>query len=237
MNDRPRHHRKHAFGFTLIEFLIALALVALIMVMLTGGLYLGSRSWEAVDGKTEQVGEVRHALEFVRRQLGAARSATYIQLEENKETLLFHGSREMLEWVAPLPEYVGHGGLSVMRLAIAERDDNRQLIFERWLFHPDVLEASDADWPAWSPLTPVADRISGGPVDSPAYGRHVLIESLDHFELAYFGAAEEGKRAVWQSDWRDVGHFPTLVQIEVRRGGEAWPKLVVEMPDPVVRFR
>jgi general secretion pathway protein J len=206
-----------------------MTLVALIMVLLTAGLYLGIRSWEAVDGKTERVNETRLALEFIRRELMAARAVTY-QLPEG-EAPVFWGNQQMLEWVAPLPSYVGYGGLSVMRLSAAGEADHRQLVFERWLFHPQILaDGSDAA-PPWVPLTAVP--VTGTQYDPGAYGRHILIEQLQDFQLAYFGtvAREEPQ---WYGEWAGVPALPRLVMIRLRQTAEDWPDLVVELPDPVI---
>ncbi|MCP5305421.1 MAG: general secretion pathway protein GspJ [Chromatiaceae bacterium] len=225
--------QQQAAGYTLIEFVIALTLAALIMLLLTGGLYLGTRSWEAVDGKAERVGETRQTLEFLRRELSAARGLIY-ELPDG-EAPLFWGSREMLEWVAPLPAYVGSGGLSIMRLSAMGDGDKRQLVLDRWFFHPDVLEGKGLDTPLWTPLTPV--EATAGQVANANYGRHILIEHLDDIEIAYFGAAEDDQKARWFEEWAGVAALPRLVRIRIKQAAEDWPEMVVEMPDPEITLR
>jgi general secretion pathway protein J len=220
-------------GYTLIEFVIALTLVGLIMVLITGGIFLGARTWDAVDAKAESVSETRQALEFLRRQLTAARGLRH-QLPE-EDALLFWGNRQMLEWVAPLPPYVGNGGLSVMRLSVVGEAPRRQLLFEHWFFHPKTLTGEAGAAPIWTPL--VATRVTDGEVDAGIYGRHVLIAQLQDFELAYFGAAERGGALRWFSQWEGIDALPRLVKIRLRQADEDWPDMVVALPDPTVRRR
>lgn len=221
-------------GFTLIELLVAMTLVGLIMVMLTGGLYLGKRTWEAVDGKSERVGEVRLALDFIRRQLSMARGVTH-KLPDG-EAPLFWGNQQMLEWVAPLPAYVGYGGLSIMRLSAVEASDRQQLVLERWFYHPQVLDGNTNSAPAWAPMLATPAWSAELP-DAAVYGRHVLVEHLESLEISYFGATQKGKSPEWLEQWAGVGSFPQLLKIRLRPVGEDWPDTIFELPDPGFRFR
>jgi len=222
-------------GFTLIEVIVAMTLVGLIMVLLTGGLHLGKRTWEVVDGKSERVGEVRLALEFVRRQLSMARGLTH-KLPDG-EGPLFWGNQQMLEWVAPLPVYVGYGGLSIMRLSTAVLSDRQQLVFERWFYHPRVLAGDTGSAPAWVPMVSTP-AWSAEQTDAAIYGRHVLVERLEEdLQISYFGATEKGRPPEWHDQWGDVGAFPQLIRIRLHAAGEDWPDTIVELPEPVFRFR
>ncbi len=233
MGTESRPARSDA-GFTLIELLVAMTLVALIMVLLTGGLYLSKRTWEVVDGKSERIGEVRLAAEFIRRQLSMARGVTH-KLPDG-EAPLFWGNQQMLEWVAPLPAYVGYGGLSIMRLSAVEVSDRRQLIFERWFYHPQVLDGDTGGAPAWMPMVATPAWSAELP-DTAVYGRHVLIERLEGLEITYFGATQKGRPPEWLDQWAGVRSFPRLLRIRLRPVGEDWPDTIVELPEPGFRFR
>jgi general secretion pathway protein J len=219
-------------GYTLVEFIVAMALVALVMVLLTGGLFLASRGWERIDAKTTRVTDVRQSFEFLRTRLAAAREVT-LRLPDGLATL-FWGDSRMLEWVAPLPAYVGPGGLSVMRLSLVVEDAAKTLVLERWLLHPESL--GDDAWatPAWVPMTPLAAPAESE--ESVLYGRHVLIEGVAEFELAYFGAVEQGARPQWHDRWAGVAALPRLVRIRLSQPSETWPDVLIELPDPIIRL-
>lgn len=223
---------RYARGFTLLEFVVAMTLVALIMALMSGGLYLGARTWEGVDGKAARVAEARLASGFLRRQLTALRDVPYAREGDGQTVPLFWGNAGMLEWVAPLPDYVGHGGLSLMRVSLHGDGDARQLVLERWFFHPELLAGRQAG-PAWERLTPTAAAQDGqGDVDTATYGRHVLIDRVGAWRIDYFGAPDGDDEAAWLDAWSDPRRYPRLVRIRLAPEGEAWPELVVALPQP-----
>ena len=64
---RPRH--RLARGFTMIELMIALVLLALMSAVLFGSLNLAGRSSEAGNAKAESSSGMRLAAEYLRTQL------------------------------------------------------------------------------------------------------------------------------------------------------------------------
>ena len=64
-----------ARGFTLIELIIALMLLALMAAVLFGSLSLAARSWDGGEAKAVEVSEMRQTQQFLREQLAAAVSA------------------------------------------------------------------------------------------------------------------------------------------------------------------
>ena len=59
-------------GFTLIEILIAMTLLGLLMAMLSGGLRLGTRAWEASDTRSAELARLEAVQGFIRRSLTGA---------------------------------------------------------------------------------------------------------------------------------------------------------------------
>ena len=60
---------KRSAGFTLVEVVIAMALLAAIMVMLYSGLTFALRSWDAGDANGRRVADRRLGENFLRREL------------------------------------------------------------------------------------------------------------------------------------------------------------------------
>ena len=144
-------------GFTLIELIIALALVALITVLLFSGLRLGSRAWDGVDTVAERNAELRSARGFLDRTLSQARDL--VLRYDAQDHQVFAGDATSLEFVAPLSEHVGIPGLYVLRLGLEGDGKDLNLVLTRWLLHPDVLSGG-ADAPEWQPLDPGSPGIS-----------------------------------------------------------------------------
>lgn len=193
MSSRPRcprpPTRPGAPGFTLVELLIALAMVALITLLLFSGLRLGSRSWEAVDASAERTGAVRLATEFLGRTLSQMRP---VALVFDGETVpVFAGDQERLELAAPLSEHVGVPGLYILRLGLEGTGERQDLVLTRWLVHPEILEGKD-DIPAWEPLGEDSQMsLSGLRADADAaggaFGRTLLLEDVQEIRIAYYG--------------------------------------------------
>jgi len=244
-------------GFTLLELIIALALVALITVLLFSGLHLGSRAWEAVDRVAERNADLRSARGFLDSALEQARDVVLRYDDENRQ--VFAGGTASLEFVAPLSEHVGIPGLYVLRLGVEGRGEHARLVLTRWLLHTDVL-AGDSKIPQWQPLDPSspgvsADRAEDRDLAAGAFGQTVLLEGVGEFALAYFGVPEEeglggtgptsmiktprpGRGGLggeepegkWYDEWVDQPHPPELVRIHLTSLRQDWPDSIIRLP-------
>ena len=219
--------RRRQPGFTLLEMLIALAVIGLIMLLLFGGLRLASRTWEGVESKAQATEAQRLARGFLRRSLLQARQQFW--RVDGRQVALFFGDREQLEFVTPLSGHVGLGGLYVMRIGLQRNDvDGADLILQRWLLNTQVLEGSDAGIPQWQPLErPGATEV---PTDGPqgVYGANRLVADIQEIEWEYFGNIKGEREARWHEEWRDQPSLPTLVRLRLL-GADEWPDMVVAL--------
>jgi len=215
-------------GFTLVELLIALALVSLITLLLFSGLRLGTHAWEGVETIAERTAEPRIAINFLARVLTQARPARVSF--DAQEVLVFGGDAENLELVAPLSEHVGIPGLYILKLSLAREG---MLVLTRWLLHPDVLEGS-GDIPEWEPFDG-SDRISAaGPLDEDlaagAYGSTLLLDGVEDLKIAYFGILEGEQDPDWYQDWMEQPRMPQAVRIHLSTNEQTWPDLLIRLP-------
>jgi len=215
-----------ARGFTLIELLISLALIGIMVVLLYGGLRLGSRTWEGVETRSGRTEGLRLARGFLQRTLLQARKA-YGQVD-NASLLLFVGDAGQLEVAAPLSGFVGIGGLYLLRFTQIDQGPRRDLVVQRWLVHRDLLDGSRAGIPPWRPL----ERPAGleVPYDAPLglYGTNLLLPDVGRLTFSYFGPLPDGTGSGWQEDWQTRSGLPQLVRISL--GGDAgWPDLIVAL--------
>ena len=81
---------RHSRGFTLIELVVALTLLALMSTVLFGALGFAGRSWEGGEAKAEQVGSMRLAEGFLRSQLESAHPLRMRKMAQFP--LLFNGT-------------------------------------------------------------------------------------------------------------------------------------------------
>jgi general secretion pathway protein J len=197
-----------AAGFTLLELVIALVLLALMSAVMFGSLSMAGRTWDGGEAKVAEVSAMRQAQEFLREQL----SAEYpLRLRKVAELpLLFAGERDEMRYAAALPPRVVDGGIYYFRLAVAKSGDKSQLVVERLIPDPTALqepEFRDAE-------------------------RSVLADGIAELHVSYFGRdpdAADTEMPTWRDRWGDRQRLPLLVRIEVKpEKGPAWPALVVE---------
>ena len=217
-------------GFTLVELVIALALIGLITLLLFSGLRLGTRAWEGVEARAERTAGPRLARNFLTRELTQARP---MQITFDAEQILvFSGDAENLEFVAPLSEHVGTPGLYILRLSL-ERDEAKRLILTRWLLHSDVL-GGFGDIPEWEPY-----EGSSGPIDelpleedvaAGAYGSTLLLDDVDEMEIRYFGIAEGDEDPEWHEEWFQQSSMPLAIDLHLTTAEQTWPDMFIRLP-------
>lgn len=195
-------------GFTLIELMLALVLMAGISSILYGSLALAARSWDGGEAKVDQVSDMRSTLSYLRTQL----SEQYPQRmwKTPELTLLFAGERDELRYAAVLPERVAGGGVYYFRLAVVRAGDKSQLVQERMI--PDT---SASQVPEFSDTE-----------------RSVLADGIAELKIAYYGRdanATELDAPTWRDRWEDRQRLPLLLRLDVKPiKGAVWPTLVVE---------
>jgi general secretion pathway protein J len=233
----PGARAGRAGGFTLVELLIALVLIAIITTLMFSGLRLGSRAWEGVETVSERVSDLRVARNFIERTLRQARPASVVY--EGEQVPVFAGDTERVELVAPLSEHVGVPGLYILRLVLEPNGEFERLVLVRWLLHPEVL-AGDGEAPEWEPLLEAADiAADAGPFDrdlaAGAYGRTVLLPRVQDFELAYFGIVEGETEPEWQEEWLAEPRLPLRVRMALTTPEQTWPAAEIELSGGDIR--
>lgn len=196
-----------ARGFTLIELMVALALLALMAGILVGSLSLSGRSLESGEHKAEATANMRLTQEFLRMQLEGQQPMRWRKIAEFP--LLFGGENEELRFAAALPERVAGGGVWYYRLAVGRNGDRTPLVLERVV--PDV-NALD-------------------PQDFRDADRSVLVDDVAELRVGYFGREQSANDATvptWRDRWDDKQRMPLVVRIDVKPKNEpAWPTLYV----------
>ncbi len=219
-------------GFTLVELLIALVLIAIITVLMFSGLRLGSRAWESVEAVSDRAADLRITHNFIQRTLRQARDVSVVVDAMRRRSSL--AMRKAWNWwhhcpsrlASPASTYCG----SDSRMAAS-------ILAWSWpagCCIPEVLEGGD-DYPAWEPLiddsAPFGDN---GALDSDmasgVYGRTLLLPEVADFELAYFGIAEGEQDPEWRQEWIEQPGLPLKVRLWVTTPRQSWPATVVELP-------
>jgi general secretion pathway protein J len=207
MGTTPR--RALSAGFTMIELMIALVLLALMSAVLFGSLNLAGRSSEAGNAKAESSAGMRLASDFLRTQLSAQHPQRMHKIQD--APLLFAGDADQLRYASSLPGRVGLGGVWYFRLKLATIPgrDKPSLVVERMI--PDI-----------------------GALDRPEFADpefSVLADDIKELKIGYYGVATGGsidEAPTWRDRWDDPQLLPQLIRIEVTpQKGNPWPMLVI----------
>lgn len=218
-------------GFTLLELIIALLLLSMMLLLLFSGLRVSSRSWEAVEQQTAEFDRLRLVHGFLQRTLGQAQAIA--RNSDQGRDLLFDGNETAIEFVSPMPSYLGVGGLYLIRLEWFEQGDRSELWLTRWLYHPEVLEGGNGI-PAWKPLNKFSHSQEPSAEDSEInqalYSQHLLLEDIESLEWQYYGQERQVREDQWMTEWHDQLNMPHLVRLRLEQATGWWPELNIALP-------
>jgi len=191
-------------GFTLVEVLLAITLLAIVMAVAYSGLRSVTRSTDRVEELNQNATHVRATQRLLHQQL--ARMLPLAYSEQDGERIVFAGEREVIRYVAPMPGYLGKGGPQVQELALESGSGGKRLVFR----HAPVVGDASEMMRQREPVVLIEDIIDGG--------------------FSFIGFDERGKLTDWMDTWEQPGQMPTMVslQLELPESSELfWPELRV----------
>jgi len=199
-----------ARGFTLLELLIGMTLLAFILAMLLGGFRLAASSWDAAEARVERTNDQQLARALVRRLLAQMQPVRWRKAVN--QPIAFVGERKVLRAVAPLTGQAGAGGLRLIELGLesGEQDQNGKGMLRLVLRH--------------APLRYDAEDFAGGFSETKSY---VVLDNLDSMEFSYFGPEKRGEPPRWQDAWTNQEQLPQLVRLRLGSRDTGWADLVV----------
>ena len=202
-----RRDRVRQAGMTLVEVIVAMAVLSLVVLALGASLRGISRSAERVEERVDAVDELRVGAAFLRELFSRA---LVLQVPGPPRQLLFDAQAGSLAWVAVMPARFGAAGRYTFRLAAEPAADGTQALVLRY-----------------APLG------SGAPVfpDWATTESRVLAAKVDQLQ---FGFGGEGMARGWQPAWADADKLPLRVRIDVATAEGPWPPLVLPLRTPPV---
>ncbi len=203
MARRPR-------GFTLIEVMLAILLLAVLLAAAYGSIRSAVRAMGTGEALIDRINRVRVAQEFIRHQISRTLPLPFGQEDGTGTNFLFQGEGDLIRWVAPMPGYLSRGGSYVQTLELTNTRNGKQLLFGHTMlngFDLDKLRPDDMAEPV------------------------VLMDQIESGRFEYRKLDEEGKLEDWSDDWEDPSLTPVMVRIQLTMRPEAlvdWP--VMEIP-------
>lgn len=197
-------------GFTLLETIIAMVVLALIMVLLTGGLRFVTAGWDRGARAAEASETIALVQSTLRREAAAARRLTWQAQPGAKPAATFRGDADRVGLVVADPGFPSEPGLAVAFFYVDVQPGQSILRYSRARFDPRLGSFADAK--------PTDDLIlSRGPVA---------------YRFDYFGTVPGEARPRWVSPWPDREAPPRLIRLRSRdaEGLAVWPDIVVPLP-------
>ncbi|MDR1228079.1 MAG: prepilin-type N-terminal cleavage/methylation domain-containing protein [Azoarcus sp.] len=208
--------RKQAFpagsgiarGFTLVEVVIALALMSFIMLGLVSAFATLGKTATRLDEHAGRGGREWLAGEFLRATLSSAIGQIKQTLPDQSEAIHFRGGPTTVQWLGVMPARHGVGGLHRFMIGLEPCGSGMCLTLH---YAPYVKE----------------DTFAGA---AAVFQTQTLTEEVSGFRIAYQShPARVDEEAVWREDWTDTDNLPARVRIELAARGAAWPPVVASL--------
>jgi general secretion pathway protein J len=199
---------KASRGFTLVEILLALALMSMLLALAYGGLRASTRAANKGQAILQESGRVRMAHQFVRKQLNQMAFLAFSTDPADEERAVFEGEAKRIRFVAPMPGYLGFGGPQVQELAIVPGDEGEMLVLSHALlqgFEEQKLFERD-------------------PI--------ILLDKIEFAEFSFLGRDEMGELSALTNRWEQPELLPESVSLEIEFTEDVyikWPLLIASV--------
>ncbi|MCB1554466.1 MAG: prepilin-type N-terminal cleavage/methylation domain-containing protein [Xanthomonadales bacterium] len=185
--------RARQSGFTLLEILLSVSLLALLVGLAYGSIRVATKASTSGERLIERTEEMRTVQQFMRRQISQMMSAPFDYVVDDGGEKRFEGSEDAIQFVAPMPGYLSHGGPHVQRLEIVRGDRGRQLQFRF------------AQLNGWDPE-------AGFPDDAEPV---VLIDGIRDGGFSFRRLDENGELDDWENEWEMPVELPVMLRLEL----------------------
>lgn len=199
--------RRAAGGFTLLETVVALTLLAVMLGMLFGGLRAGVRAWDAGSGRGDRADQVMLTAAFVRKELTAAFPWRFKDPLVVK--LAFRGDRDAVRFVSMRPAELGGGGLAFVSFAYepGKGEAGGRLVMRR-----EFADSGATDFSAVDAAEPFA-----------------ILDGVSAARFSYYGAENDAAVPSWSDQWNHLQRTPSHVRLELALADTRLPDLVVAL--------
>ena len=203
---------RNSSGFTLVELLLAITLMSILLALTYSGLRGATRSSERGEEILAATGNLRSAHQFVRRQLNQMLPLPFAidgQGSPDEIRIVFEGDSRRIQYVAPMPGYLGTGGPQVQLMELVSGNEEGVVI----QFSHSLLQGFEQER--------LYDR---DPI--------LLLEGIESAGFEFLGKDEDGNLTGWTTSWDRPDDLPVAVRLNVEFTQDLnlrWPDLVADV--------
>ncbi|WP_316369356.1 prepilin-type N-terminal cleavage/methylation domain-containing protein [Candidatus Thiodiazotropha sp. CDECU1] len=185
-------------GFTLLEVMVAMLLLAVIMTTSVSMLFINLKGWERLTEHSDAILEEHLITKRVRSMI--QHLVPLVWRDQKQRVLALSGETQLLQFLSKAPQQHNAGGL-----------------FEYLLVQERAPEQGYSLVLYFSPLNPTATGLS-----LPENGaRRVLLTGLEEIQFAYYGSKQERSNIGWHNSWEAVSvRYPELIRLTLRYPGD-----------------
>lgn len=196
---------RHQGGFTLLEIIAALALLALLMLGVWAGIRTVTQSVHRGRAAVARLDTQRGASQFLRRNLSQVRPIPWARTHEGR-AVVFVGNARVMRFVAPLPGFLGRMGPQLQTLSlVSDGEGTLRLQIAFALLPPD------------------------GSAPQPFGEPEVLMTGIRKGHFIYRGLNLKRQDTGWREQWPDPSRLPSLVKVALQPAHGNWPTLEVPL--------
>jgi general secretion pathway protein J len=197
-------------GFTLLELLVVMSLLAIIMVGLGAALRSMAQTEDKIDKKIDRLSEIRVVRNFLQTAFSRV-SAQKIDVPNapGQQTIPFLATTDSLLWVGILPARPDVGGRHFFKLALENTAQGSQLILRYAPWNPEFI------LPDWSTTE-----------------SRVLVRGVTHFAVEAQALppnltdTSKPWPQGWQSGWPVNDALPERLRLMLADANGPWPEWV-----------
>jgi general secretion pathway protein J len=185
-------------GFTLLELVIAIALLSMIVLIIAGAMRLGFRSTESGQKKIEALERFRTSLNIIESQVQSAFSIRQTGLKLDESFTQFKGDRSSMQFRSTYSLLGGSRGPVLMVYAVREESGGMKALFG--------TESS---------------------VAAPDSAKEVrLVEKAGDIYFEYFVIGPTDEKGKWSFEWTSKDTIPDKVRLNIERDGRLFAMII-----------
>jgi prepilin-type N-terminal cleavage/methylation domain-containing protein len=199
---QSQRNRITARGFTLIELMVSLTIMAGLLAVTYSGLRVALTMWEKGSARAQSFEQRQTVLEVLREQVGGILPVSYfvVQGTERRQRLAFEGTPNSLRFVS----------------ATSWRDGPRSV--PRWI----ELQ--------WDGRLKIDERRMLSPLNTPSVESlwHLELDAFQDLRFRYLQREQRDRPAQWLEDWDmdERRELPAAIAMEGKVGGESMSVVV-----------